>query len=137
MSNMAYRGCNRTFTSATARASKRHEESILQRNCVTWFRLQYRALAPLLFAVPNGGGRSRVEAAIMNGEGVLAGVADLILLVSRGPYSSLCIELKTPDGKQSASQKEWQKAVEKYGNAYVVCRTFEDFQNRVNEYLSW
>lgn len=54
-----------------------HAESILQRNCVTWFRLQYRSLAGLLFAVPNGGGRSRVEASIMKAEGVTPGVGDI------------------------------------------------------------
>lgn len=44
-----------------------HNESALQRTCVSWFRLQYPLIARLLFAVPNGGGRSRVEAAIMKG----------------------------------------------------------------------
>ena len=32
----------------------------------------------MLFAVPNGGGRSRIEAGIMKAEGVTAGVSDLI-----------------------------------------------------------
>jgi VRR-NUC domain. len=114
-----------------------HPESILQRNCVTWFRLQHRALAPLLFAVPNGGGRSRVEAAIMKAEGVTAGVADLILLLPRGPYSSLCIEMKTPSKKshQSNAQRRWQVEVEEAGNRYVVVRTFEEFQEIVRDYL--
>lgn len=112
-----------------------HPESILQRNCVTWFRLQYRALAPLLFAVPNGGGRSRVEAAIMKGEGVLPGVADLILLVPRGAFASLCIEMKTQTGRQSPAQKEWQHAAQEAGNQYFVVRSFEEFQELVRDYL--
>ena len=113
-----------------------HNESVLQRNCVSWFRLQYPLIARLLFAVPNGGGRSRVEAAIMKGEGVTAGVADLILLMPRGRYASLCVELKTHTGRQSSSQKEWEKAAAKAGNCYVVCRTFEEFQTRVRTYLA-
>lgn len=52
--------------------------------CVGWFRLQYPAVGKLLFAVPNGGARSRTEAAIMKAEGVTAGVTDLILLLGRG-----------------------------------------------------
>lgn len=51
------------------RKATRHEESHLQRQCVAWFRLQYPKLARLLFAVPNGGGRSKVEAGIMKAEG--------------------------------------------------------------------
>lgn len=48
----------------------------MQRMCVGWFRFQYPAVGKLLFAVPNGGARSRTEAAIMKAEGVTAGVTD-------------------------------------------------------------
>ena len=111
-------------------------ESALQRACVGWFRLQYRHHAQLLFAVPNGGGRSRVEAAIMKGEGVLAGVADLIFLEARGGYGSLCIEMKTKDGRQSKLQKEWQHIAEAAGNRYIVCRSFDEFKVAIEAYMS-
>ena len=92
----------------------------------------------MLFAVPNGGGRSPVEAAIMKGEGVVAGVADLILLEARGNYGALCIEMKTQSSKsrQSVNQKIWQEATQKAGNAYVVIRSFESFQSVIQQYLS-
>ena len=91
----------------------------------------------MLFAVPNGGGRSRIEASIMKGEGVTAGVADLILLEARGGYGSLCIEMKTGDksSKQRPSQKAWQEAAEKAGNKYAVVRTFEAFRELVTDYM--
>jgi len=119
------------------RARPRHQESTLQRTCVTWFRTQYPAHALMLFAVPNGGGRSRIEAAIMKGEGVTAGVADLILLEARGGWGSLCIEMKTRDkgSKQRPSQKAWQEAAERSGNRYVVIRSFEAFQAVCREYM--
>ena len=99
------------------RARPRHEESNLQKACVAWFRAQYPDHALMLFAVPNGGGRSRIEGAIMKGEGVTAGVADLILLEARGGYGSLCIEMKTRDkaSKQRPSQKAWQEVAERAG----------------------
>lgn len=99
--------------------------------------MQYRALAKLLFAVPNGGGRSKVEAAIMQGEGVTPGVSDLILLVARGGYNGLCIEMKTEakSSKQSENQEAWQKLVEAQGYKYVVCRSLEQFRSVINEYL--
>lgn len=81
----------------------RHIESQIQQNCVTWFRLQYPKIGRLLFAVPNGGARNAREAAIMKGEGVTAGVADLILLYPSGGFHSLCIEFKTPQQKQPAN----------------------------------
>lgn len=90
----------------------------------------------MLFAVPNGGGRSRVEAAIMKGEGVTPGVADLILLEPRGGFASLCIEMKKDaKARQSEAQKSWQAAAESFGNKYVVCRSFEQFQETVRDYM--
>ena len=120
-----------------ARQHNAHDESRLQQNCVAWFRLQYPQHAPMLFAVPNGGGRSRVEAAIMKAEGVTAGVADLILLEARGGFGSLCVEMKTcsRSSRQSPAQKEWQKHAEDNGNRYVVCRTFDDFRAVVTDYM--
>ena len=122
----------------TRRARPRHQESTLQRTCVSWFRAQYPDHALMLFAVPNGGGRSRIEGAIMKGEGVTAGVADLILLEARGGWGSLCIEMKTREkgSRQRPSQKAWQEAAERAGNRYVVIRSFEAFRAVASEYMS-
>ena len=69
----------------------RHNESRIQTACVKWFRLQYPHFALNLFAVPNGGQRGKFEAKIMKGEGVTAGVADLLLLLPSKGYHGLCI----------------------------------------------
>lgn len=120
----------------TEKAKPRHIESHLQRNCVGWFRLQYPRLRLLLFAVPNGGARNKREAGIMKGEGVTAGVADVILLKPSGGFASLCVEFKTEDGRQQPTQKEWQTAAEGVGNKYVIVRSFEAFKEEVEAYLS-
>ena len=98
------------------KAKPRHIESHLQRNCFTWFRLQYPRLRLLLFAVPNGGFRKKREAS--------------------GGYASLCVEFKTEDGTQRATQKEWQKAAEGAGNKYVIVRSFDAFKEEIETYLS-
>lgn len=113
----------------------RHVESIIQQNCVKWFRLQYPKLALLLFAVPNGGARRRIEGAIMKAEGVTKGVSDLLLLFPAKHYHGLCIEMKTEKGKQQPSQKIWQRAVEDAGFKYIICRSFDDFISDINAYL--
>ncbi|MBQ3812871.1 MAG: VRR-NUC domain-containing protein [Bacteroidales bacterium] len=114
-----------------------HTESDLQRTCVAWFRAQYPKDELMLFAVPNGGGRSAIEAGIMKAEGVTAGVADLLLLEARGGWGCLCIEMKTKKkwSRQRDSQKAWQEATERAGNRYVVCRTLEEFQTVVADYM--
>lgn len=108
----------------------------IQCSCVKWFNLKYPKLKGRLFAVPNGGRRDAVTAAKLRAEGVVAGVADLILLKSNRDYGALLIEMKTIKGRQSESQKKWQKTVcfnEEY--KYVVCRSFDDFKREVDEYL--
>lgn len=124
---------------ATAQRRKPHHyESRLQQSCKAWFDMQFPKLAKLLFAVPNGGYRDGFEAKIMKAEGVVAGVADMILLIPRQGFGSLCIEFKTNIGrvgKQSEQQREWQAVTEMWGNKYVVIRTFEGFQSVIYDYL--
>lgn len=112
-----------------------HTESKLQIQCVTWFRYQYPHLAPLFFAVPNGGNRNAREAAIMKAEGITAGVSDLILNIPGGIHSQLAIEMKDTKGTQSPAQKRYQRYATAVGIKYIVCRSFDDFKDEVTNYL--
>lgn len=114
----------------------RHQESKTQQICVRWFRLQYPALALNLFSVPNGGSRRRIEGAILKAEGVVAGVADLLLLYPSKGFHGLCIEMKSPKGRQRPSQALWQRAAENAGYKYIICRSFDDFMGQINDYLA-
>lgn len=113
----------------------RKREHELQCQCVKWFRLKYRKYYYVLFAVPNGMRSNRITGAVCKAEGMLAGVADLILLKSNRHYGALCIEMKTKSGKQQESQKLWQQEAEKAGNKYVVCRSLDEFMKEVNDYM--
>ena len=114
---------------------KPQTESQIQKDCVRWFRERYAEIEPLFFSVANGGARNVWTAKIMKDEGVRAGVADLILLIPRHGFACLCIEMKTPDGKQSDSQKVFEKMCKQYRNKYVVCHSLPEFQKVVMEYL--
>ena len=118
------------------RRKPRDLEHKLQAACVRWYRLQYPKMKHNLFAVPNGSKRDVIIGAKLKEEGVLAGVADLILLKSNRFYGALLIEMKTPEGRQSDTQKEWQQKITNDGYKYVVVRSFEDFQREVRQYLS-
>ena len=113
----------------------RGAEHDLQAACVRWFRLTYPDLQKVLFSVPNGGLRHPKVAAAMKKEGQVAGVADLILLIPRYQHGGLCIEMKTPTGRQSKSQKEFEQAVTQHGYAYKIVRSFEEFQAVIQSYL--
>lgn len=112
---------------------RKNEESKIQQACVRWFRLQYPRL--VLFAIPNGGYRNAITGAILKAEGVLPGASDLILLHPSGEYHGLCIEMKTPQGRQQETQKEFQRRVEAVGYKYAICRNFDSFVQEVREYL--
>jgi hypothetical protein len=110
-----------------------HIESAIQQSCVRWFRLQYPGY--ILFAIPNGGARSKTEGAIMKGEGVLAGVADLFLALPSGVYHGLFVEMKAGKGRQSPAQKAFEKLAIMSGYMYVVCRSLEEFIGTIDNYL--
>ena len=121
---------------AKTRKRPSEEEHRIQCECVKYFALQYPSLRGRLFAVPNGGRRDATTAAKLKAEGVVAGVADLILLKSNRDYGALFIEMKTLKGRQRDSQKAWQNIVcadSEY--KYVVCRSFDDFKREVDDYL--
>ena len=124
----------------------REEEHNIQAACVRWFDLQWPEYRGLLFAVPNGGARSKATAGKLKAEGVVPGVADLILLVPRclkahddegwfNTIHALCIEMKTAKGRQSPEQMEWQRKVESNGYQYRVCHSLDEFMAVVNGYL--
>jgi len=119
----------------------KHEESKMQQSCVAWFRMQHRKHTMLLFAVPNGSklSGSQKQRAItgkrLKSEGVVAGVADLILMIPSGDYSGLCLEAKTATGRQSDSQKDFEKAVLSVGYGYALFRSLKGFQEIIKSYL--
>lgn len=100
----------------------RHLESKLQIACVKWFRLQYPR--KMLFHVPNGGFRNKREAKKLKDEGVVPGVADLILIHDNKPY---LFELKVGSNGQSVNQKEFQKTVTKEGCQYHIIKSVDQF----------
>ncbi len=111
------------------RRRSRHLEEQLQALCVKWFRLRFRHY--IIFAVPNGGSRNRLEAFNLKVSGVLAGVADLIIV---GNKKVLFVEMKYKKGTQQDTQKQFQQRVEELGHRYVLCRSFEQFKEEVEQW---
>jgi hypothetical protein len=124
----------RNFPHRRARASREHE---LQSACVEWFRYAHPSLSRLLISVPNGAslsGRGRTWK-YLEREGAVAGAADLLLLVPRGQYGYLAIEMKQGRGRHRENQRTWGAEVEAAGGRYVVCRGSMDFQELIQQYL--
>lgn len=95
-----------------------------QKTVVAWCRIQELRWPELrlIHHVPNGGKRSKSEAAGFQAMGVLAGVPDLFLPVRRVWHHGLYLEMKALDGKVSKEQKEFLAAVSEQG--YFACACF-------------
>lgn len=104
----------------------RRPEDDIQRAVCQWLEVQERLGKLTWYAIPNGGKRSKIEAAIMKGLGVRAGIPDLLVLCEG---RSLYIELKAPEnkltgykgGKVSKEQQEAMERLETHGASCVVC----------------
>ena len=115
----------------------RQEEHKIQCAIVKWFFYAYpQYRGGLFFAVPNGGHRNIQTARALKAEGVTAGVSDLILLIPRQGFHALLVEVNTMVGRQSESQKEWQKKVEAQGYKYEVVRSLDDCAGLIRWYLN-
>lgn len=114
----------------------RQEEHRIQCAIVKWFYYAYPAYrGGCMFAVPNGGHRNIQTAARLKAEGVTSGVSDLLLLVPKREYHGLCVEVKTPVGRQSDNQKNWQRIIEAQGYKYCIVRSLDEFAELVRWYL--
>lgn len=89
----------------------------------------------LLFAIPNGGSRHRLEAANLKRQGLKAGVPDICLAYPKGVYHGLYIELKVGKNKPSQAQKEWLARLNSAGYMAVVCYGFQQAKETIEKYL--
>lgn len=88
-------------------ACAHRDEHTEQKYLIEWARLNARRLPALarLYAIPNGGGRSKAQAGMLKAEGVRKGVFDLCLPVARGGWHGLYIEMKAIGGRVSLEQR--------------------------------
>lgn len=89
----------------------------------------------LLYHIPNGGSRNKMEAANLKRQGVKAGVPDLCLPVACGAYHGLYIELKYGDNTTTDKQDGWIAALRQQGYCAVVCYGWEQAQRALEQYL--
>ena len=101
---------------------------------ITWARLQSDPVC-WLFAIPNGGARSKRTAGRMKAEGVLKGVPDLCLPVSRGGYHALYIEMKSPRGRLTPAQQQMIERLRGGGYAVEIARSWIEATEIINRYM--
>jgi hypothetical protein len=112
-------------TRENVQASRRRDgnaEARIQAAIVEWIRLA--APSVLVFSVPNGGLRSKAEAARMRWTGLLAGAPDLTVIASNGRAHFL--EVKAPGGSLSRDQRDVHGALTALGTPPAIVRSIND-----------
>ena len=92
---------------------------------------------PVIAHIPNGGGRSKAQGALLKATGTSPGVPDLMLPTPRGKHHGLFVEMKrTKGGRISAEQKDWIAYLQANGYRAIVCHGFEEAKKEIECYLS-
>ncbi len=87
-----------------------------------------------IFAVPNGGYRSKATGGRMKSEGLKAGVWDIFIPVQMGQHCGMWIEMKAGKNQLTPGQFAFRNTV---GDAYKwkVCYSWHDAVEATCEYL--
>ena len=136
----------RAATARPPRAKPAQHEHLSQVAFVDWARLvrlsddygdvvKGAVVADYLFAIPNGGFRTKTTAGKLKAEGVKAGVWDMLLPLARCGQHGLWIEMKAPDGRPSPEQLEWGDKMYHAGYALAVCYSVDDAIRETKAYL--
>lgn len=112
-------------------------ESAEQKALMSWWSWHYPDKPLSLFHIPNGGKRDLKTAARLKAEGVKPGVADLFLMLARGGYHGLFIEMKpVKGGRQTEAQKEFERVCSEAGYRYVLAKGWGEAVCYILEYLN-
>lgn len=111
---------------------------------MNWFERAYPKYYECLFAIPNGAilaGNAQQRAKQMNylkAEGYKPGVSDLFLMVARGGYHGLFIEMKDQGKtKCSVSKTQWEhiNAAREQGYMAEWCAGFDGARELITSYM--
>jgi hypothetical protein len=114
-------------------ASEHEEQCAL----VQWAEIslgKYPALR-WMYAVPNGGLRSRAVAGKLKAEGVRPGVPDLVVPAPIDPYHGAYLEMKRIDGRATPAQLQWREYLVSAGYAHCIAQGFEEARDFLVSYL--
>ena len=102
-----------------------------------WAELQAHKYPSLrmMYHIPNGGSRNKLEAYNLKKQGVKAGVPDICLPYPCGGYHSLYIELKYGKNKPTPEQTAWLTALSALGHKTAVCYGWESASKVIINYL--
>lgn len=120
-----------------AKPKRAHPEEDLHRACfdlVGKLSCRHPILAWMVH-YPAGGKRPKGEAGKLKAMGAKPGIPDLLLPRRNGIWTGFACELKSATGRLSSHQEDWLQALAAEGYFISVCRTVDEFQTALRQYL--
>ena len=112
----------------------KNEEALIQEAVINYINAQYPGT---LYCASAGGVRTSMKQAVkMKRTGYVKGFPDIFIYEPKGQWHGLAIEMKTAKGVMSQHQKEWQNELIKRGYIAVTCKSFDQAQIIIDEYLA-
>jgi VRR-NUC domain len=113
-----------------ARHRRQQPEAAIQRTVFQHLRLR-PAAGIFAFHPPNGGARRPIEAAILKGLGVTAGVPDIIAIKDGRAH---CLELKAPGGRLTDAQRAAHEALRAAGAEVATADNIDDALRQLEDW---
>ncbi len=115
----------------------KHRESQEQRVLIQWAKRMEKQFPDLkyLHCSLNGVHLTVIQASCAKQQGMLAGVPDLFLPTKRDCYSGIFIEMKFGKNKPTQAQQDFLEYVTTQGFYAVVCYSWLEAKNVLEEYL--
>jgi len=107
-------------------------EDQLQAKCYQWAYNTYPQLRGLLFSVPNGGTRNKIEAMKLKATGLTPGIPDMLLI---HPVFA-AFELKSEIGVLSPAQKKIHEIWANAGIEIYIIKDFDYFVAVINKIVT-
>lgn len=112
-------------------------EAQIQQSIFKWYHnnfcLSHHNPQNIIFSVPNENSNVK-EQIYKKSLGLISGVSDLVIITES---EVIFVEVKTPIGKQSKNQKNFQSKVEALGYKYFIVRSLDDFKEKIINILTF
>lgn len=90
----------------------------------------------LIFSIPNGSATTPKNRLHLHKEGMMSGIPDLFVAEAKNGFNGLFIEMKTPDGIESAEQKKVRLQLNHKNYLVYVARSSETAIELIENYLN-
>jgi hypothetical protein len=119
-----------------ARSQKEHQAQCALFQWANANRQKYPCLAEGLRAIPNGGARSAATGAMLKREGVKRGTFDVMLMVPKGIFHGLFIEMKAGNNRLTPEQEGFERHLIDNGYSTCVAYSWIDAAQEIERYLA-